>query len=44
MKLMLLTLKILIKPESTEGVLSTQTTALKNDGGEESDKDSKVQS
>lgn len=44
LKLMLLTLKILIKPESTEGVLSTQTTALKNDGGEESDKDSKVQS
>lgn len=29
LKLMLLTLKILIKPESTEGVDSTQTTALK---------------
>ncbi len=31
LKLMLLTLKILIKPESTEGVEDTQTTALKND-------------
>ena len=29
LKLMLLTLKILIKPESTEGVDSTQTTAIK---------------
>ena len=29
MKLMLLTLKILIKPESTEGVEESQTTALK---------------
>ncbi|MDE6386280.1 MAG: exopolysaccharide biosynthesis polyprenyl glycosylphosphotransferase [Lachnospiraceae bacterium] len=29
LKLMLLTLKILIKPESTEGVDSTQTTAMK---------------
>lgn len=34
LKLMLLTLKILIKPESTEGVDSTQTTALKNGSGE----------
>ena len=31
LKLMLLTLKILIKPESTEGVDSTQTTALKKE-------------
>ncbi len=30
LKLMLLTLKILIKPESTEGVDSTQTTAMKD--------------
>lgn len=37
LKLMLLTLKILIKPESTEGVSGTQTTALK-DGGSEGDK------
>ena len=28
---MLLTLKILIRPESTEGVDSTQTTALKKE-------------
>lgn len=34
LKLMLLTLKILIKPESTEGVSDSQTTALKNDGGQ----------
>lgn len=33
LKLMLLTIKILIKPESTEGVDSTQTTALKTDSG-----------
>lgn len=33
LKLMLLTLKILIKPESTEGVSGTQTTALKSDDG-----------
>ena len=32
LKLMLLTLKILIKPESTEGVESTQTTALHKPG------------
>lgn len=31
LKLMLLTLKILIRPESTEGVESTQTTAMKTD-------------
>lgn len=31
LKLMLLTLKILIKPESTEGVASTQTTALRDE-------------
>ena len=31
LKLMLLTLKILIRPESTEGVDSTQTTALKKE-------------
>lgn len=31
LKLMLLTLKILIKPESTEGVDKNQTTALKNE-------------
>lgn len=37
LKLMLLTLKILIKPESTEGVSGTQTTAMKN-SGEEADK------
>ena len=37
LKLMLLTLKILIRPESTEGVDSTQTTALK-----EQDKDMKM--
>lgn len=35
LKLMLLTLKILIKPESTEGVSSTQTTALKNESAQE---------
>ncbi len=35
LKLMLLTLKILIKPESTEGVSDSQTTAMKNSGGEE---------
>ncbi len=35
LKLMLLTLKILIKPESTEGVEDTQTTALKNDDGKD---------
>lgn len=35
LKLMLLTIKILIKPESTEGVDSTQTTALKTDSGAE---------
>ena len=34
LKLMLLTLKILIKPESTEGVDQSQTTALKSDSGE----------
>lgn len=34
LKLMLLTLKILIKPESTEGVDSTQTTALKTGDGD----------
>lgn len=34
LKLMLLTLKILIKPESTEGVSSTQTTALKNESAQ----------
>lgn len=38
LKLMLLTLKILIKPESTEGVSSTQTTALKNGSSEEANK------
>ncbi len=37
LKLMLLTLKILIKPESTEGVSDSQTTAMKNSGGEEAD-------
>lgn len=31
LKLMLLTIKILIKPESTEGIDSTQTTALKTE-------------
>lgn len=31
LKLMLLTLKILIKPESTEGVETSQVTAMKND-------------
>lgn len=35
LKLMLLTLKILIKPESTEGVSNTQTTALKNGGSKD---------
>lgn len=34
LKLMLLTLKILIKPESTEGVDGTQTTALRHQAGE----------
>lgn len=34
LKLMLLTLKILIKPESTEGVSDTQTTALKNESAQ----------
>lgn len=34
-KLMLLTLKILFQPESTEGIDSTQTTALKKSGSEE---------
>lgn len=34
-KLMLLTLKILFQPESTEGIDSTQTTALKKNGSEE---------
>ncbi len=33
-KLMLLTLKILLKPESTEGVDSTQVTAMKSSDGE----------
>lgn len=33
-KLMLLTLKILIKPESTEGVETSQVTAMKNDQAE----------
>lgn len=33
LKLMLLTLKILIKPESTEGVESNQTTAMKKSDG-----------
>ncbi|MCR4787261.1 MAG: exopolysaccharide biosynthesis polyprenyl glycosylphosphotransferase [Lachnospiraceae bacterium] len=37
LKLMLLTLKILIKPESTEGVESSQTTAMKNPSGEKAD-------
>ena len=32
LKLMLLTLKILIKPESTEGVDSTQVTAMREEG------------
>lgn len=35
LKLMLLTLKILIKPESTEGVDSSQTTAIRKSAGEE---------
>lgn len=35
LKLMLLTLKILIKPESTEGIESTQVTAMKTPNGEE---------
>ena len=35
LKLMLLTLKILIKPESTEGIESTQVTAMKNANVEE---------
>ncbi len=34
LKLMLLTLKILIKPESTEGVETSQVTAMKNDQAE----------
>ena len=34
LKLMLLTLKILIKPESTEGIDNTQTTAMKASSGE----------
>ena len=34
-KLMLLTLKILLKPESTEGVDEMQTTAIRNSGAEE---------
>ena len=34
LKLMLLTLKILIKPESTEGVETSQVTAMKNDHAE----------
>ncbi len=34
LKLMLLTLKILIKPESTEGVDNSQTTAMKDPSGE----------
>lgn len=36
-KLMLLTLKILLKPESTEGVDASQITAMKNDKTEEED-------
>ena len=32
-KLMMLTAKILLKPESTEGVEQTQTTALKTKDG-----------
>lgn len=39
MKLMLLTLKILFKPESTEGVDSNQTTALKTDVEKAEEKD-----
>ncbi|MDO4464025.1 MAG: exopolysaccharide biosynthesis polyprenyl glycosylphosphotransferase [Bacillota bacterium] len=35
LKLMLLTLKILIRPESTEGIESTQVTAMKNSNVEE---------
>ncbi|MDD6202028.1 MAG: sugar transferase [Lachnospiraceae bacterium] len=35
-KLMMLTLKILIRPESTEGVDNTQITAMKKDSGEDS--------
>lgn len=34
LKLMLLTLKILLKPESTEGIENTQTTAMKDPSGE----------
>lgn len=34
LKLMLLTLKILMKPESTEGVETSQVTAMKKDGAE----------
>ena len=34
LKLMLLTLKILIKPESTEGIENSQTTAMKDPSGE----------
>ena len=37
LKLMLLTLKILIKPESTEGVDQAQTTALKSENEEQKD-------
>lgn len=39
LKLMLLTLKILLKPESTEGVDSSQITAMKNMEEESSNKD-----
>lgn len=35
LKLMLLTLKILIKPESTEGIAAGQTTAMKNNNQDE---------
>ena len=35
-KLMFLTLKIIFKPESTEGVDNSQITAMKNDAGEDS--------
>lgn len=37
-KLMLLTLKIVLKPESTEGVDANQTTALKNDNKDKENK------
>lgn len=40
LKLMLLTLKILIKPESTEGVATNQTTASKNSASMQMIKDS----